>query len=434
MYHQQKRDFEPANPKYVRLAQDVDEHYHLIVDEIADRLIPTSKMEGQRSVIVFFRDAAEIEKFRSSSYFAKYREKANVLTELTASRREERNNIIKSATRQGMITLASCMFGRGTDFKIYDDRMETAGGMHVLQTFFSYDLSEEVQIQGRCARQGYKGSYSLVLLKTSVAGEFDLDIQIVGQWQSSEVYSKLCELRAKAGETQVKMLREMKKERLQEHDILVQSLKSLFEGRSQEFKLLMRRYNSSGGLCIGPRGLHIIMCLDESGSMHDQWDELVSAFNAFWNQSIGGSSNVSVVQFGTSARITHQLIPLEGQPPNLTPSWSGTAFLPAIRQAENLINCVAGPAHGYTTVIVFMSDGESGDVCQTVKVLESLASEHTNQFACYTVGFGRGASITLERMAFSGGVHNANNFRTASIGSLVDAFTAVARSISPGRL
>ena len=38
-----------------------------------------------------------------------------------------------------------------------------SGGLHVLQTFMSMDVSEEVQIQGRTARQGKKGTYSLIL-------------------------------------------------------------------------------------------------------------------------------------------------------------------------------------------------------------------------------------------------------------------------------
>ena len=37
--------------------------------------------------------------------------------------------------------------------------------MHVVQTFLSVELSEEVQIQGRTARQGKPGSYSLILLE-----------------------------------------------------------------------------------------------------------------------------------------------------------------------------------------------------------------------------------------------------------------------------
>ena len=50
-------------------------------------------------------------------------------------------------------------FDRGTDFKCFDSRMLSDGGVHVIQTFFSLDLSEEIQIKGRTARQGENGSY-----------------------------------------------------------------------------------------------------------------------------------------------------------------------------------------------------------------------------------------------------------------------------------
>jgi len=35
--------------------------------------------------------------------------------------------------------------------------------VHVIQTFLSEELSEEIQIKGRAARQGQDGSYSMVL-------------------------------------------------------------------------------------------------------------------------------------------------------------------------------------------------------------------------------------------------------------------------------
>jgi superfamily II DNA/RNA helicase len=46
-----------------------------------------------------------------------------------------------------------------------DDKVGVQGGVHVIQTFFSKTLSEEVQIKGRTARQGDKGSYSMILLE-----------------------------------------------------------------------------------------------------------------------------------------------------------------------------------------------------------------------------------------------------------------------------
>ena len=49
---------------------------------------------------------------------------------------------MKATTQQGMLTLASRMYGRGTDFKIFDDRMEACGGMHVLQVPAKIVLAE----------------------------------------------------------------------------------------------------------------------------------------------------------------------------------------------------------------------------------------------------------------------------------------------------
>jgi len=55
------------------------------------------------------------------------------------------------------------LLGRGTDFKCYDKKLLEKGGVHVIQAFFSEELSEEVQIRGRTARQGDPGSFSFVL-------------------------------------------------------------------------------------------------------------------------------------------------------------------------------------------------------------------------------------------------------------------------------
>ena len=141
-----------------------------------------------------------------------------------------------------------------------------------------------------------------------------------------------------------------------------------------------------------------------------------------------------MVQFGSTARVTLSKLLLQGNPPELSPRWSGTCFLPAIQEAEKLITTTAGPDQGYSAAIIFMSDGFSSDVSQAENVLQDLASKHRNQFASYTVGFGASASCTLERMAFAGGVPDKSNFRMAGIGSLATAFQAVATSISPGRM
>ncbi len=37
------------------------------------------------------------------------------------------------------------------------------GGLHVIQTFFSKELSEEVQIKGRTRRQGGNGTFDIIV-------------------------------------------------------------------------------------------------------------------------------------------------------------------------------------------------------------------------------------------------------------------------------
>jgi hypothetical protein len=46
--------------------------------------------------------------------------------------------------------------------------VQANGGIHVIQTFLSNELSEEIQIKGRAARQGDAGSYSMVLIYSSL--------------------------------------------------------------------------------------------------------------------------------------------------------------------------------------------------------------------------------------------------------------------------
>merc|ERR1711998_308837 len=77
----------------------------------------------------------------------------------------------------------------------------------------------------------------------------------------------------------------------------------------KRFVDLLKRYNSPG-LTVGPKGMHIVFCLDESGSMHGaRWNELVHAFNVAWATIADGAGGgpptyASVVQFSNKANNT----------------------------------------------------------------------------------------------------------------------------------
>ena len=129
------------------------------------------KTEEKRAVIVFFEDKLHLDEFRRSFFFSKLRTPEVLLEQLSF---DEKANIIKKTANTGQITLATAPFGRGSDFVSYDDKLDQAGGVHVLQTFPSADSSEEVQFQGRTARQGKKGTYSLILCEDDVKEKLGL--------------------------------------------------------------------------------------------------------------------------------------------------------------------------------------------------------------------------------------------------------------------
>jgi len=118
-----------------------------------------------RAVIVFFQNNSRLQEYMSSVQYVKVVNKG-ILDETLAH--EEKNYIIKKAATSGQVTFTTAVFGRGTDFHCYDQQVLSNGGVHVIQTFLSASKMEEIQIQGRTARQGAEGTYSMVLLETDL--------------------------------------------------------------------------------------------------------------------------------------------------------------------------------------------------------------------------------------------------------------------------
>ena len=125
----------------VKLCDGDTEWFLQIEKEISER-----RSEG-RPVLVFFETAAVLQKF--------YR-RPNVQA-LGPSRLDEnvaagaRPSIVSRATRNNTVTLLTRNFGRGTDFMDACENERSrggGGGVHVIQTFVSDDVSEEKQIQG----------------------------------------------------------------------------------------------------------------------------------------------------------------------------------------------------------------------------------------------------------------------------------------------
>jgi preprotein translocase subunit SecA len=170
------------------LEKNESDFYHRLLTEIT--LVTRSK----RSVIVFFSNTSALQKFVDNPVYRRLGRHKNTLTESTNS--SDKEYIINKAATAGQITLSTAIFGRGTDFFCKDKAVEENGGVHVIQAFLSKDLSEEIQIQGRTARQGKHGSYQLVLLESDLERDFGVphgELQIAHEAR----YDWLCSIRNK---------------------------------------------------------------------------------------------------------------------------------------------------------------------------------------------------------------------------------------------
>jgi uncharacterized protein (DUF1330 family) len=143
----------------IRIENEFD-YFNVIRREIDDRLVGRSS--AQSAVLVLFESKQKLKEFYNSEVLKPIKSSIVSLTEEGSL--QEKEYLIKRATTSGQITLLTRTFGRGTDFVCHDQRVSASGGVHVIQTFLSEEVSEEVQIKGRTARQGDYGSYSMILL------------------------------------------------------------------------------------------------------------------------------------------------------------------------------------------------------------------------------------------------------------------------------
>ncbi|CAG9315978.1 unnamed protein product [Blepharisma stoltei] len=143
---------------------EASEGYYLaIITEINEKI---GQAGSKRAVLVFFEDEKKLMDFYNESTLKYSSYDIQLITENLSS--EDRGMMIKKATVPNTVTLLVRVFGRGIDFICQNQNMETNEGIHVLQTFFSENISEEIQIKGRSARQGQKGSYSIILLDSEL--------------------------------------------------------------------------------------------------------------------------------------------------------------------------------------------------------------------------------------------------------------------------
>ncbi|CAL6025802.1 Helicase-related_protein [Hexamita inflata] len=182
VYGTNQLEFAQDSSKFVQIVDD-KEYYKSISNEI------NAKKQGNRGipVLVLFETSADIEQFQQSKEYKHVDnyQQIKLLTETVQS--FEKEGIVRQAVTKGTVTLITREFGRGTDFVCYDQTIDSHGGVHVIQTFFSDELSEEKQIKGRTARQGNRGSYSMIILDTTLE-KYGLKLQDIENMKNTDRY------------------------------------------------------------------------------------------------------------------------------------------------------------------------------------------------------------------------------------------------------
>ncbi len=97
-----------------------------------------------RPVMVFFENLAVLEEFYNRPNIERLRPLR--LDERVSS--ASRPSVVSRAVSHRVVTLLTRDYGRGTDFMCEDAKIDKRGGVHVIQTFVSDEISEEKQIQG----------------------------------------------------------------------------------------------------------------------------------------------------------------------------------------------------------------------------------------------------------------------------------------------
>mmetsp|Transcript_12830 Transcript_12830/g.29016 ORF Transcript_12830/g.29016 Transcript_12830/m.29016 type:complete len:954 (-) Transcript_12830:171-3032(-) len=351
------------------------------------------KIEEGRAILVFFQDDDALTAFRQSN-FGHGLPKYSILEESLAD--EEKDRLIKKAATTGQVTLSSAPFGRGSDFVCFDAKLQERGGLHVLQTYPSLDVGELVQIQGRTARHGNKGSYSLLLTREDVEARLGVT-ELHG-------YAEL--------ESQMHCKHLASSEEAQEQALARDSITRTYFARllDEEFgqatkDLFKQVYNQ-----VVPQEMlcsqHYIIILDGS------WSMLVERkFNLVKEAAVdfvrvaaslpsARASRVSLILFANQSHAPHtwgSLDDLSTFTAAITSRGLGIAtdFGPPLSQAMDLIDRSLDQFDRH--LILFYTDGDADFPDEEARNLQALLHKHSDKVDFYAITEDRGE--VLHRIA-----------------------------------
>jgi hypothetical protein len=415
MYGDSKVQFK-KNGDGVVLVPDRDRFYQTLAKEIID------ERDKGRPVLVYFETVDKVQEFVDSEYGCRLQDIVRV-TEKT----ENIPFFVNKATGARTVTLFPRVFGRGLDFVSRDPAVDTAGGVHVIQTFFSQYVSEEIQIRGRTARQAKSGSFKMILLRDELL-VYGLTVDELEQHYSTNTFYDTLDAKRRAAVT-------FKVAELAGKAVLAGALhkKSVdFLGllqtpspSKQEIVDAMMSFESAGG----GGAKHVIFCLDDSGSMRGDWEPLLQSVDEFLNireEKGGVHDRISVIQFNTNACLSMDSVALSAarlQCSQLRHRSGGTSFSPPLRKTMDILRSNQA---GMSAVVVFMTDGECSDSQESISLARDMQIEFQDDFQFFGLAFRTTGGSLLSMTQAAGGT-------CVSAGNVTDLkaqFQDIARTVS----
>eukprot|EP00050_Salpingoeca_kvevrii_P020249 m.96325 g.96325 ORF g.96325 m.96325 type:complete len:974 (-) comp8787_c0_seq1:270-3191(-) len=240
-----------------------------------------AKWDQGRAVMIFFEDRDVLLKFFNCSALVPFKESVSIMTEDSSLKEKERQ--IQRATTTKRITLLTKVFGRGTDFVCRDQAVLGQGGVHVIQTFLSVQLSEEVQVKGRTARQGDVGSYEMVLSLSDLE-TFDItEAEANSARDTKEVYALLDSKRTEFFKKQHNADKERVELLKEQHNASQNFVHALDQGHKAAVMQYLLRENRSAG---GPCNSKTLVLMDATGSMSSLLQKAKNTVNKMFAEAV----------------------------------------------------------------------------------------------------------------------------------------------------
>eukprot|EP00808_Paulinella_micropora_P009073 g28382.t1 len=419
---------------------------YLAIQEHVSKVMRDS--QNQRAVFIFFIDEEAMCQFERSDNFMKNLASTHKVSVTAADSRKQAK--FDAASRPNRVTLFPRVFGRGVDFKSFDQKLEDAGGVHVIQTFYSNTESEEVQIKGRTARMGKLGSYELILNAEDLSKHFGIAPSV---WERSsltmqQVDAILLAARNQVVDSQVEEMKARQAISLDYHKKSQQWFKSLMNGKPdvsllEDFQQMAR----SGG--SGPT--HWVFVVDHSGSMG--YTDIGPESSGWYQNRLGCvmervdmfmeskkkavRDKFSLLVFSDSCKVVFKQVASTDanarQMLRRLRPYQGTNFNAGLDGARDLLQDCWSRLE--TVKILFLSDGEGGSADSNVNAIMQAGKEHKADVCIWAVKFSSdsGGEGSLKRIAQLGGGEYRAALSSEEFQSALSAFATEALERAPVR-